>query len=198
MLNIKEQIAHISRNLYISDILDSIQSTLEITKVNADEVEMAIVTNSDEKAIQLWEEWMELSKEPGWTLQDRIDRVVYMINSRGFFTVQFLKDQAMIFTNSEIEVKEFFSKYHFEVEFKNLDGSIPNMDSFTNMIEVNKPAKLTFSFKIEKKYQSTLAVGNTGSYLSKLRVSNEISNFNVMLGTYFTSKLKVEQYKGGV
>ena len=147
MLNLKEQIAHISRNAYITDLLDSIQNSLVTTETNAKELEEAIIVNADEDTISDWEEWMKLSVEPSWTLQDRIDRVIYVMNSRGFFTVEFLKDQALIFTNGQIEVNEDFINYHFEIEFTSIIGNPPNMNTFTQMIEVNKPAKLTFSFK---------------------------------------------------
>ena len=37
-------------------------------------------TNIDE-----WEKWFELEKQPTWTLEDRVERLVYTFNSRGFF-----------------------------------------------------------------------------------------------------------------
>ncbi|MGL5655349.1 MAG: putative phage tail protein [Fusobacteriaceae bacterium] len=147
MINLKEQITHISRNIFISDVLDSIQKQLETTEFNAKDLEFAIVINSDEKTISKWEEWLKLPKSINFSLKDRSDRVIYSINSRGFFTKKFLKDQARIFTNGEIQVNEKFEKYHFEIEFTSIIGLPPNMEVFSNMIDVNKPAKLTYSFK---------------------------------------------------
>lgn len=149
MLNLKEQIAHISRNAYISDLLDSIQNSLVVTENNAKELEKAIIVNADESTIAGWEEWMKLSIEPTWDLQDRIDRVIYTINSRGFFTVQFLKDQSLIFENGEIEVNENFPAYSFEIEFISVIGNPPNLDAYAEMVDINKPAKLVYTFKFK-------------------------------------------------
>lgn len=158
MLNLKEQIAHISRNTYISDLLDSIQNSLVVTENNAKELEKAIIVNSDEATIAGWEEWMKLSIEPTWDLQDRIDRVIYTINSRGFFTVQFLKDQAMIFTNGEIEVTENFPNYSFIIKFVSVIGNPPNLDAFQDMVNINKPAKLIYSLEFRYRTHDELSV----------------------------------------
>lgn len=147
MLNLKEQIAHISRNAYITDLLDSIQKSLETTETNSEELEKAIIVSADENTIAGWEEWMKLSIEPTWSLQDRIDRVIYIINSRGFFTIEFLKQQALIFTNGEIEVIENFPEYSFIIRFTSVIGTPPNLDAFKDMVNVNKPAKLIYSLE---------------------------------------------------
>lgn len=158
MLNLKEQIAHISRNAYISDLLDSIQNSLVVTENNAKELEKSIIVNADESTIAGWEEWMKLSIEPTWDLQDRIDRVIYTINSRGFFTVQFLKDQAMIFTNGEIEVTENFTNYSFVIKFVSVIGNPPNLDAFKDMVNINKPAKLIYSLEFRYRTHDELSV----------------------------------------
>lgn len=147
MLNLKEQISNISRNAYISDLLDSIQKSLEVTENNAEELEKAIIVSADIDTISDWEEYLNLSQQPTWTLQDRIDRVVYTINSRGFFTVQFLKDQSLIFENGEIQVNENFPAYSFEIEFISVIGNPPNLDAYAEMVDINKPAKLVYTFK---------------------------------------------------
>ena len=158
MLNLKEQIAHISRNTYISDLLDSIQNSLVVTENNAKELEKAIIVNADESTIAGWEEWMKLSIEPTWALQDRIDRVIYIMNSRGFFTIQFLKDQALIFTNGEIEVTENFPEYSFIIKFISVIGNPPNLDAFKDMVNVNKPAKLVYSLEFRYRTHDELSV----------------------------------------
>lgn len=147
MLKLKEQISHISRNAYIVDVLDAIQKSLEVTETNTNELKEAIIVSADAETIGYWEEYLNLKKETSWTLQDRIDRVVYTINSRGFFTIQFLKDQAMIFTNGEIEVIEDFPNYSFTIKFISVIGNPPNLDAFKDMVNVNKPAKLVYSLE---------------------------------------------------
>ncbi|MGL5124913.1 MAG: putative phage tail protein, partial [Fusobacteriaceae bacterium] len=94
-----------------------------------------------------WESWLELTSEPNWTLQDRIDRIIYTINSKGFFTKKWLKEQANIFTNGIIEVMESFEDWRFVVKFTSVIGLPPNLDNFGKMVDLNKPAHLTWEYE---------------------------------------------------
>ena len=102
------------------------------------------MTLADGTNINEWEKWFELSYQPAWTLEDRIDRLIYTFNSRGFFTPNFLKEQAKIFTNGEIDITELFSSYHFIIQFTSMIGTPPNIENFREMININKPAHLTY------------------------------------------------------
>lgn len=147
MSRLKGYISKVARNIFMSDVLQSIEKATDTAGVDVNAIQTSIILQSTEEEVSQWETWLELEKTYDWTLQDRIDRIVYTLNSRGFFTKEFLKEQAMIFTNGEIEVNELFDKYHFEIEFTSIIGLPPNLDNFSRMANVNKPAKLTWSFK---------------------------------------------------
>ncbi|MCF2612974.1 YmfQ family protein [Fusobacterium perfoetens] len=122
------------------------------------EVESCIMTLADKTNIDEWEKWFELSYEPTWSLEDRVDRLIYTFNSHGFFTPKFLKEQAKIFTNGEIEIFEDFSKYHFTIQFTSIIGTPPNLDNFKKMVNVNKPVHLTFDIKFRYRTWGELKV----------------------------------------
>ena len=136
-----------SRNKYITDLIKSCETVENINHQEQLVIDNAIMVLADDNTIDDWEKWFELEKQPTWTLQDRIDRLVYTFNSRGFFTPKFLKEQALIFTNGEIEIEEKIPQYHFIVQFTSVIGTPPNIDNFKRMIEINKPAHLTFEIK---------------------------------------------------
>ena len=142
-------ISKVSRNTVMKDLVTSILEVNDDFRDDYTQLETFIMTLSTEEHIILWEKWFELDLKPSWTLQDRIERVVYTFNSRGFFTVKFLKEQAEIFTNGEIQVNQDYENYSFEIEFTSVLGNPPNLDNFSEMIETNKPAKLVWSYKFK-------------------------------------------------
>lgn len=147
MSKLSKYISKLARNLYMKDVLESIEKSLGVAEIDVNSIQTSIILQSTLEEIEQWEQWLLLPKMNSWTLQDRIDRVVYTLNSQGFFTRTFLKEQAKTFTNGEIQINEQFDKYHFEIEFTSVIGLPPNLDNFADMVEVNKPAKLTWSFK---------------------------------------------------
>ena len=95
---------------------------------------------------------MELDYKSGWSLQDRKDRIIYILLSKNIFTPHVLKEQAKIFTNGEIEVIENYNDYSFIIKFISVVGIPSNLDNFKNFIHINKPAHLNFS--IEFRYNT--------------------------------------------
>lgn len=140
-------ISKISRNEYLKDIIKACEKEIGLSHSDFLGIESCIMTLANKTNIDDWEKWFELSNEPSWTLKDRIERLVYTFNSRGFFTPDFLKKQANIFTNADIEILENFSKYHFTIQFTSVIGTPPNLDNFKQMVNVNKPVHLTFDIK---------------------------------------------------
>lgn len=141
------EISKVSRNKYLKDVINACEQEINLSHKEFLEVESCIMTLADKTNIDEWEKWFELSYEPTWSLEDRVDRLIYTFNSRGFFTPKFLKEQAKIFTNGEIEIFEDFSKYHFTIQFTSIIGTPPNLDNFKKMVNVNKPVHLTFDIK---------------------------------------------------
>lgn len=140
-------ISKASRNKYISDDIKACEQEIKLSHELFLNIKNCIMSQTDENKIQEWEKWFELSDENSWSLQDRVDRLIYTFNSRGFFTPKFLKDQAMIFTNGEIDIIEDFPNYHFIIQFTSMIGTPPNIDNFKEMVNVNKPAHLTYDIK---------------------------------------------------
>lgn len=141
------EISKVSRNKYLKDVINACEQEINLSHKEFLEVESCIMTLADKTNIDEWEKWFELSYEPTWSLENRVDRLIYTFNSRGFFTPKFLKEQAKIFTNGEIEIFEDFSKYHFTIQFTSIIGTPPNLDNFKKMVNVNKPVHLTFDIK---------------------------------------------------
>ena len=141
-------ISKVSRNKYITDSIKACEQEIKLSHELFLNIKNCIMSQTDESRIQEWEKWFELANENSWSLQDRVDRLIYTFNSRGFFTPKFLKNQAMTFTNGEIDIIEDFPNYHFTIQFTSMIGTPPNLDNFKEMVYVNKPAHLTCDIKL--------------------------------------------------
>ena len=151
-------ISKISRNKYLTDVVTACENEIGLSHNEFLGIDSCIMTLADGTNINEWEKWFELSYQPAWTLEDRIDRLIYTFNSRGFFSPKFLKEQALIFTNGEINIIENFSQYHFTIQFTSVIGRPPNLDNFKEMVNVNKPVHLTFDIKFRYRTHEELKV----------------------------------------
>lgn len=140
-------ISKVSRNKYLTDVITACENEIGLSHDDFLGIESCIMTLADETNIDEWEKWFELSHEPTWSLKDKVNRLIYTFNSHGFFTPEFLKNQALIFTNGEIDIIENFQEYHFTIQFTSIIGTPPNLDNFKKMVNVNKPVHLTFDIK---------------------------------------------------
>lgn len=142
-------ISNIARNSLMEDLFNSIEMQVDIGRKDISQYNTyAFIIDSTEETISRWEKFMELKPVDNYSLQDRIERVIYTIQAKGIFTPSFLKEQAKIFTNVEIEVIENFNDYHFIISFTSVIGIPPNMDNFKEMVDLNKPAHLTYEIRI--------------------------------------------------
>ena len=142
-------ISNIARNSLMEDLFNSIEMQVDIGRKDISQYNTyTFIIDSTEETISRWEKFMELKPVDNYSLQDRIERVIYTIQSKGIFTPSFLKEQAKIFTNGEIEVIENFNDYHFIISFTSVIGIPPNMDNFKEMVDLNKPAHLTYEIRI--------------------------------------------------
>lgn len=143
-----KMIGKAARNGFLVAFFNTLQK--EDTKLNMtleNFISYAIPIMFNEFTIPVWEKWLGLSQETTWTLQDRIERIIYTINSNQSCTEQFLKEQANIFTNGEIAIEQQFALYNFIIQFTSMIGTPPNVDNFRQMIDINKPAHLTYDIK---------------------------------------------------
>ena len=144
-----DYISKIARNSLIKDLFNSIKIQADIGKSDIGKYNTyAFIVDSTEETISRWEKFMKLKPMENYTLQDRIERVIYTIQAKGIFTPSFLKEQAKIFTNGEIDITENFNEYHFIISFTSVIGIPPNMDNFKEMVDLNKPAHLTYEIRI--------------------------------------------------
>lgn len=142
-------ISNIARNSLMEDLFNSIEMQVDIGRKDISQYNTyTFIIDSTEETISRWEKFMELKPVDNYSLQDRIERVIYTIQAKGIFTPSFLKEQAKIFTNVEIEVIENFNNYHFIISFTSVIGIPPNMDNFKEMVDLNKPAHLTYEIRI--------------------------------------------------
>ena len=143
-----KMIGKAARNGFLVAFFNALQkedTKLEMTLENF--ISYAIPIMFNEFTIPVWEKWLDLSQETTWTLQDRIERIIYTINSNQSCTEQFLKEQANIFTNGEIAIEQQFALYNFIIQFTGMIGTPPNIDNFRQMVDINKPAHLTYNIK---------------------------------------------------
>lgn len=143
-----KMIGKVARNGFLVAFFNALQkedTKLEMTLENF--ISYAIPIMFNEFTIPVWEKWLGLSQETTWTLQDRIERIIYTINSNQSCTEQFLEEQANIFTNGEIAIEQQFALYNFIIQFTSMIGTPPNIDNFRQMVDINKPAHLTYDIK---------------------------------------------------
>lgn len=144
-----DYISKIARNSLIKDLFNSIKIQVDTGKDDISQYNAyTFIIDSTEETISRWEKFMELKAVSNYSLQDRIERVIYTIQAKGIFTPSFLKEQAKIFTNGEIDITENFNDYHFIISFTSVIGIPPNMDNFKEMVDLNKPAHLTYEIRI--------------------------------------------------
>lgn len=142
-------ISNIARNSLMEDLFNSIEMQVDIGRKDISQYNTyTFIIDSTEETISRWEKFMKLKPMENYTLQDRIERVIYAIQAKGIFTPSFLKEQAKIFTNGEIDITENFNEYHFIISFTSVIGIPPNMDNFKEMVDLNKPAHLTYEIRI--------------------------------------------------
>ena len=143
-----KMIGKAARNNYLVAFFNALKLENEDLEITIDEfIKYAIPIVLNEPTIPLWEKWLGLSETINWTTEDRRNRIIYTINSNQSCTEQFLKDQANIFTNGEISVDQQFALYNFIIQFTSMIGTPPNIENFREMVNVNKPAHLTYEIK---------------------------------------------------
>ena len=141
-------ISKVSRNKYIADDIKACEQEIKLSHELFLNIKNCIMSKANEENIENWEKWFELSYEPSWNLKDRVDRLIYTFNSRGFFTPKFLKDQIKSILNEEVDILEDFPNYHFIIKFRKMLSGEHNLESFKEMLNVNKPAHLTYDIKL--------------------------------------------------
>ena len=143
-----KMIGKAARNDYLVAFFNALKLEDTDLKITIDDfIEYAIPIVFNETTISSWEKWLVLPETTDWTLEDRRNRIIYTINSNKSCTEQFLKEQANIFTNGEISINQQFDLYNFIIQFTSVIGTPPNLDNFKEMVNINKPAHLTYGIQ---------------------------------------------------
>lgn len=147
------KISKVARNNLQRDLIRSLEILYNIAIIDIERYkELIFVPFFNEKQLEKYEKFMELSIENGLSLEDRKDRIVYTLLSKSTFTPETLKEQAKIFTNGKIEIIEDYANYSFLIKFTSIVGKAPNIENFKSFIELNKPAHL--GYEIEFRYNT--------------------------------------------
>lgn len=147
-MDIIKTIGKVARNNYLAAFFNALEKENIKSELSIEELKnFTLFLLGNEEIIKKWESYLELADMPNWSLQDRRERIIYTLNSNETCTVEFLKKQALTFTNGEIDVIEDFANYHFVIQFTSMLGVPPNIDNFRNMVDINKPAHLTYDIK---------------------------------------------------
>ena len=99
-------------------------------------------------AVFLRENFLNLRLAHTWIIEDRWERIIYLLNSTRIFTPDFLKEQSKRFENGDISITEEFEDFHFIINFLSVIGSPHNLDNYLEMVNTNKPAHLTFEYHL--------------------------------------------------
>jgi hypothetical protein len=144
-----KMISKAAGNNYLVAFFNALQKEDDKLNINVKELEKyAIPIIFNEQTIPAWEKWLELSEPLNWSIEDRRDRIIYTINSNQSCTKQFLKDQIKSILNEEVDILEDFPNYHFIIKFRKMLSGEHNLESFKEMLNVNKPAHLTYDIKL--------------------------------------------------
>ena len=141
-------LSNVARNSLMEDWFRGLSVVVQDAADAMNGLEGAIfISRAVPETVEKWEAFLGLPLEADWTWKDRAERVIYVLSSKVIFSPEYLKQQALLFTNGEIEVEEDFANYHFTVRFTSIIGRPPNLDNFREMVELNKPAHLLWDMK---------------------------------------------------
>ena len=152
-------IGKIARNNFITDIINSIGIQTDLAKVKTKSLEeWSIFQKMNLDAVLLWENFLNLSLENTWTIEDRRERIIYILNSTRIFTPMFLTEQSKRFENGEINITEEFTNFHFIINFLSTIGPPSNLDNYLEMVNTNKPAHLTYEYHLRYRTHKELEI----------------------------------------
>lgn len=116
-------------------------------------------------------------------------------------TTGILEDSLKVI-NQTIKISEWFQYKNGKPFFYKINSkdhfSSDEINRILSTIKVYKNVRSTLEkIETDKKYPGQMLLGAGTGVLSKLKTYNE-NNFNLGLGSYLTSRLKVSQYQGGI
>lgn len=141
---------------YVPNFIQEIPETNAIYKVEGLELGILAYQMEDVKkqlridtatwGLALWEEKYGIETNLSLSYEERREIVKARKRGRGTATVSRIKNAAESFSGGEVQVIEHNTEYYFEIKFVGVKGIPKNMDSFIDMINLIKPAHLSYVF----------------------------------------------------
>lgn len=126
----------------------TIQSELEVIDFTSEDVLKQFFIYTATWSLPIWERIFGLPVGDETTnIQERRENLISKLRSYGTTTKEMIARVGNAFTNGDVQVVEHNEEYLFEIIFTGIIGIPPNMDNFKEMIELNKPAHLTYEIK---------------------------------------------------
>lgn len=171
-----KMIGKAARNGFLVAFFNALQQEDEVLNQKVEDlIGYAIPIMFNEFTVPVWENWLNLKSIKNWNLEDRIQRIIYTLNSNVSCTKEFLKEQARLFDNGEIDIVENFQRYSFTIDFLSENSLAINTENFDEMVKLNKPAHLLYTSKF--RYRMPTIFNNKSSIVYKINrtITNELS-----------------------
>ncbi|MED4378503.1 DUF2313 domain-containing protein [Schinkia azotoformans] len=135
------------------DVLEmkELQSTLSAELGNLyfskSDIENQLFIESATWGLMLWERVFGIQSNLSLSYGERREIIKAKIRGYGTVTKTMIKEVALAFTNAEVDVIEHPESYSFVVKFIGVKGIPKNMAGFLEIIEIIKPAHLSYSIE---------------------------------------------------
>lgn len=126
----------------------TIQSELEVIDFTSEDVLKQFFIYTATWSLPIWERIFGLPVGDETTnIQERRENLISKLRSYGTTTKEMIVRVGNAFTNGDVQVVEHNEEYLFEIIFTGIIGIPPNMDDFRQIIEIIKPAHLTYEIR---------------------------------------------------
>lgn len=128
----------------INSILDD---ELALLNFNIEDIRKQYFIDTATWGLILWEKRFAIKSDLSRSYEER--REVIKAKRRGYGTVtkKMLKETAEAFSGGEVDVIEYSERYSFIVQFIGVKGIPRNLGAFKDMLDIIKPAHLSYDFK---------------------------------------------------
>ncbi|MEC1716592.1 putative phage tail protein [Schinkia azotoformans] len=131
--------------------MEKLQNSLSIELGNLyfskSDIEDQLFIESATWGLTFWERVFGIQSNLSLSYEERREIIKAKIRGYGTVTKTMIKEVALAFTNAEVDVIEHPESYSFVVKFIGIKGIPKNMAGFLEIIEIIKPAHLSYSIE---------------------------------------------------
>ncbi|KEF40396.1 hypothetical protein M670_00422 [Schinkia azotoformans MEV2011] len=131
--------------------MEKLQNSLSIELGNLyfskSDIENQLFIESATWGLTFWERVFGIQSNLSLSYEERREIIKAKIRGYGTVTKTMIKEVALAFTNAEVDVIEHPESYSFVVKFIGVKGIPKNMAGFLEIIEIIKPAHLSYSIE---------------------------------------------------